>query len=102
METYTRKVGQNRGKPRLWLEGKCLVNAGFSRGDRWTLYPVGGGFNIVGNTDGARKVSGKAEKPVIDIMGASLGELADAERVKITFEPLQQVMAVRDAEGSNT
>lgn len=102
MEKITRKIGRNRGKPRLWIEGASLVAAGFSRGDRWALVPTDNGFNIHGRADGDRKVSGKLDKPIIDIAGSSLGDLGNVERVTIVYEPMRQLMQVRSAEGSNS
>lgn len=48
-KTYTRKIGLNRGKPRLWLEGKILDDNGFKHGTVWdaVVFPEGsrhGGF----------------------------------------------------------
>jgi hypothetical protein len=39
MITATRKIGQNRGKPRLWIEGKLLVDAGLPHGTIWCFVP---------------------------------------------------------------
>lgn len=33
----TTKMGTNKGKPRVWLEGTALVDAGFSRGDHFSF-----------------------------------------------------------------
>jgi len=81
METFTRKRGMNRGRPRLWIEGKHLTEAGFKPGDFWTLTHHPGGFTIAFDTEGKRKVSGKGSKPIIDIAGSSLGVVAECETV---------------------
>lgn len=86
MIKVTRKIGSNRGKPRIWIEGKHLVDAGFQRGDTWTLVETSQGFMIRADRNGARKVSGKGERPVIDICGASLGVLATGwERAELLY-----------------
>ena len=46
MISFKRKIGQNRGKPRLWIEGKQLIDAGFAHGTQWVLVPVIGGIDI--------------------------------------------------------
>lgn len=85
--TFTRKRGLNRGKPRLWIEGKNLAAAGFKPGDTWTLVQTEAGFNICADSEGKRKIVGKGEKPIIDITGASLGEkVSRAETVTCTYE----------------
>ncbi len=71
------KLGTNRGQPRLWLEGKTLVGAGFKRGDKFT---EGGEENpklkMAVAADGKRTVSGKTtphgDHPIIDINGGDL------------------------------
>ena len=99
METITRKIGQNRGKPRLWLEGKCLTLAGFANGERWNLIPRtlsnSGGFDIVKHPAGGRKIAGKPERPIIDITGAALASVETCKTVSISFEPGAGLMSVR-------
>lgn len=83
--TITRKIGRNRGKPRLWIEGKALVEAGLDHGTRWNLTPTNIGLLIERSAEGTRKIAGKPGRPIIDIIGASLGPLAEAENVLITY-----------------
>ncbi len=85
MSIITRKIGRNRGKPRLWIEGKALLENGFTHGTRWTLQPCPSGFILRADPDGKRKVAGKPARPIIDIVGASLGTLQTAEKVVIMF-----------------
>jgi hypothetical protein len=86
--TITRKIGQNRGKPRLWIEGAHLTAAGFKPGDTYTLTIVGDKLGISRTAPGKpRKVSGKGEKPIIDISGASLGDIGAAPSVTLTYLP---------------
>lgn len=87
MQEFTRKIGQNRGKPRLWIEGKNLVAAGLDHGNRWDLVPTTDGFDIIRNANGTRKIAGKPGRPIVDISGEkSLGVVATVENVKITYE----------------
>ncbi len=93
METATRKIGRNRGKPRLWIEGEILNRAGFSHGTEWQLLGATDGLTL--QTSEAlevvgvrvRRVAGTPARPVIDIAGASLGDIGKAEHVTLEFEP---------------
>lgn len=67
MTTYTRHLGSNRGKLRLWLERGILADNGFRRGDAFTLLPAGKDLLLVRNSDGDRHVAGTDTRPVIDI-----------------------------------
>lgn len=75
MEKTTRKLGFNRGSLRLWLERQILSTAGFRKGDRWSLietqevigdngYPM---LLIKADPQGARKIAGTPERPIVDI-----------------------------------
>jgi DNA (cytosine-5)-methyltransferase 1 len=98
MKTVTRKIGSNKGRPRLWIEGAHLVAAGFARGDNWTLRQTRTGLVIDKDVEGSRRVSGKGDRPVIDIMGASLGVLAEGfERAKLTYRPAQGLIIIEGA-----
>jgi len=96
--TGTRKIGLNRGKRRLWLEGKVLMEAGFAHGENWTLTQGRGSITIEADPDGKRRVSGKADRPVIDILGASLGDLQKAATVSISYYPGAGIIEVTGIE----
>ncbi len=79
MNTFTTKLGTTKGleRGRIWIEGARLVAAGFTVGTLymlirdddariWSLETISP--EDVGNTR-PRKVSGKGEKPIIDITG---------------------------------
>lgn len=87
IKTATRKIGRNRGKPRLWIEGNLLVEAGLDHGQRWDLLPLldGSGFLIKNNPEGKRKIAGKAGRPIIDIAGGTLGALGEVPTVTLTY-----------------
>jgi len=61
-----RKLGANRGKTRLWLEGKILSAKGWKAGDRFTVAYVDGAVTYVKDPNGARKVAGTSARPIID------------------------------------
>ncbi len=53
----TRKIGRNRGKPRLWIEGKALIEAGFDHGTPWNLEVTAPGLIIHRDPEGSRRVA---------------------------------------------
>tara|TARA_R110002124_G_scaffold170306_1_gene337828 strand:+ start:1650 stop:1976 length:327 start_codon:yes stop_codon:yes gene_type:complete len=91
LQEYT--VRANRGRPRIWLEGKRLAAAGFERGVRFDL-TLGtkryGGLLLYLNEDGSgkRKVSGKGDRPIVDIVGAEIQRcgLQSGDDVVVTYD----------------
>ena len=91
LQEYT--VRANRGRPRIWLEGKRLAAAGFERGVRFDL-TLGtkryGGLLLYLNEDGSgkRKVSGQGDRPIVDIVGAEIQRcgLQSGDDVVITYD----------------
>ena len=81
-------LGQHRGHPRLWLEGRYLERAGFHSGTGYTIEvgPLRVVLRLAG--EGDRVVSGKdtatGRKPVIELNRAALlGSLCDFDRVRV-------------------
>lgn len=75
--TRTVRVGSNRGKPRLWLEGQWLADLGFPRGTRFVAAFTDAAITLTTRESDVRNfpsrtVSGKGDRPIIDIAGASL------------------------------
>lgn len=67
-----RKLGLNRGKTRLWLEGKTLLGAGWNVGDRFRAKYYRGSIEFVRDPDGPRKVAGTDARPIIDTLSERL------------------------------
>jgi DNA (cytosine-5)-methyltransferase 1 len=67
------KLGLNKEKPRVYLQGRWLVEAGFSPAGKITVIFEKDKIIIRANTEGDRKISGKGEAAVIDITGDKLG-----------------------------
>lgn len=85
---FTRKPTKNRGNARIWLEGAKLRNANISAGTRFNIEYRETEIRIVWNKEGARKVSGKDTRPIIDINCAELNRLLfDAELYLVTIYP---------------
>jgi DNA (cytosine-5)-methyltransferase 1 len=76
----TIRIGTHRGKPRLWLEGAWLAQAGFVRGTTYTFTIRNGVAHLRVDPNGSRRVSGKVKAgtpvPVIDINAHDLTPLA--------------------------
>lgn len=88
--SYT-QISENRGRERLWLEGRRLARAGFRRGTRYRVEvnPQRGYIRLIRDDAGDRVVSGRRRNgqdlPIIDFAPS---ELAPAgTRVRAVFEP---------------
>jgi DNA (cytosine-5)-methyltransferase 1 len=73
-KTYTRKIGLNRGKPRLWLEGSILNDNGFTHKAPWTVGRDKDGLYINATPTGDRLIAGAADRPIIDINSTAMLE----------------------------
>lgn len=78
------KIAQNRGKPRVWIEGKFLLAAGIERGQKFnreiSTEVDGVHFDTVFmrlefEPDGKHTVAGTETRPIIDLNGAYLSPL---------------------------
>ena len=112
MKTAFRNIGQNRGKSRLWIEGEILSDAGLPHGAPWVLVASHGGLLVrkVSVEPGqkkahgglrVRRIAGTVNRPVIDISGSGLGDVAKMERVALHYIPAQGQIAVRNAANTN-
>lgn len=83
-------IGENRAKPRLWIEGHKLAAAGFTKGARYALRAEGDVLELYLDPNGDRTVSGKAtstgDKPIVDIvLGPKNADLPAGTRVRVLF-----------------
>ena len=74
----TRKLGSNRGKTRLWLEGDILASQGWTTGEKFDVILIDGVLRYVKNTNGKRKVAGKPGRPIIDTNTNALSDTLNA------------------------
>lgn len=78
---YIKKIGQNRGTPRVWLEGTQATRAGFMPGQKYDVTIQGQTIVLQANPDGSRVVSakkaGERQLPVIDINSHELLAIFD-------------------------
>ena len=76
--TVKRKIGFNRGdQRRIWLEGKTLLNFGWTRGTTYERKVNGKGWILVRSSKATLKVAGSETRPVIDICGKYVGQVAE-------------------------
>jgi DNA (cytosine-5)-methyltransferase 1 len=73
---FTKKIGNNRGAPRVWLEGLQTSRAGFTPGARYDVEVQGQTVVLSLNPDGSRVVSskmvGERANPIIDLNSREL------------------------------
>lgn len=78
---YIKKVGHNKGAPRIWLDGSATEKAGFVPGQRYNVDIQGHSIVLQANPDGSRVVSGKRQEdkdnPVIDLNSKQLLAIFD-------------------------
>lgn len=78
---YVKKLGQNKGAPRVWLEGTQTQRAGFVPGQRYDVEVQGQMVVLQASPDGSRVVSGKRvgerNNPIIDLNSRELLAIFD-------------------------
>jgi DNA (cytosine-5)-methyltransferase 1 len=92
------KVGTNKGRPRIWIDGKRLANAGFTGGTGYlcyvergrivlSLWPIDRLETMIGSR--TRKVTGRPDgKPIIDMLGRDVETaFPGVATVFVMFEP---------------
>lgn len=78
---YIKNIGQNRGSPRIWLQGEEVARANMGPGTAYEVNVKGGAIVLRADPNGARVVSSKNRNdkllPVIDINSKELLALFD-------------------------
>ena len=94
MKQVTRKIGVNRSKRRIWLEGQILINAGFTHRTRFMVTNHNNRLVIETDPNGKRGVAGRPDRPIIDMTGKTITDsLADEiTAVTITSSPGKLVL----------
>lgn len=69
------RIAQNRNRPRVWIEGKFLTNSGISTGMVFDRTFDDNAMILTFGATGKHKVSGSAQRPIIDLNGAYLIDL---------------------------
>jgi DNA (cytosine-5)-methyltransferase 1 len=90
----TMSLGENKGKKRVYLQGKWLARAGFATGEKINITFGEGAVTVHLDPDGTRKVSGKANgDSVIDITNDEL-EQALARYPKLQVECREKTITI--------
>jgi hypothetical protein len=98
MQTFETKLGKTRAgdRTRIWIEGKRLTVAGFNPGTFFLRQWSAAGLTLTACTaaefEKAERadrgtVSGKGDKPIIDVTGAKVAETFSGTHVLATYEP---------------
>lgn len=86
----TRNIGVNKGRPRLWLEKKILLDTGFNHKLPYSVHSEAGLIRITLDEAGIKKVAGSPERPVIDLLGGlvatAFGDKTITPQVTVTCE----------------
>ena len=89
-----RKIGSNRGKGRVWIEGKTLAQHGWTKGTSYVRGRYHKGWLLTKHTHGSRKVAGGDDRPVIDINGKYVDEILDGcTHVNVRISNVQILIA---------
>lgn len=80
-DAWIKPLKQNKGAPRLYLDGLQAIRTGFSPGDKYDIVVDGDKLILSANKDGSRVISrrmrGDIECPVIDINSQELLSMFD-------------------------
>ena len=74
---FTRNVGENRGKKRVWIEGVNLAKHGWVKGVRYNQMIKGGSMFLSKNEGGSKKVAGTETRPILDLCGNYMNDIVD-------------------------
>ena len=101
-ETIIRKIGQNRGRSRVWLEGAYLTQANWVRGVAYdaVFNAKAGLITLIKGGSGSRKVCGKAGKhPIIDVCNQQVADVLAPEgyaEIEVTEDEILISLGRRD------
>jgi DNA (cytosine-5)-methyltransferase 1 len=85
LRTSVIQLGENRGAPRVYLQGGWLVKAGFKANSRFRATFGKGSVTLELDEQGDRKVSGKKQDtvPVVDINTQELAKSLTSKRLEV-------------------
>ena len=64
----TLKVGETKRGKRIWIEGKDLINAGFTHKTPYYIQYENNTVHYIADKGGKRKVAGTPARPIIDLV----------------------------------
>jgi hypothetical protein len=77
-------IGTNRGERRVWIEGPILADHGWPAGTRYDreVCVETGKIHLTREVAGRYKVSGTADRPIIDLGGKWMTRWVDASEAE--------------------
>lgn len=98
-----RKIGEHKGKPRIYLEGQKLATQGIAPGMRFRLMKKQDQICLSFCDDGERKVSRRKQKdgylPVMDIRADAIESVfGQAERIRAIIKPDEIIITIHHRE----
>ena len=82
--TSTLTIGENRGLPRIWIEGKYLEANGFAKGTKVKTEWSQGMVTITPDANGDHTVAERRGRQVLDYTGSAIAEAFDnAEKISV-------------------
>ena len=85
----TRKIGMNKGKNRIWLEGAILTDNGIKHGMRFTVVNSPNTLMILTDPNGKRKIAGNPSRPIIDMSAGTIDASEFVSRV-VRIDPARR------------
>ena len=80
IRTSVISIGENKGAPRLWLEGNYLREAGFEQGSAIRIKFEENKILVTLDNEGNHVISKKKDKPILDINNQKIAEVFDKEK----------------------
>jgi len=80
IRTSVISIGENKGAPRLWLEGNYLREAGFEQGSAIRIKFEENQILVTLDSEGNHVISKKKDKPILDINNQKIAEVFDKEK----------------------
>jgi len=91
-------IGKNKGRPRLWIEGKFLLEANWQTGERWDPEPAPNRLTLRKSAEGKRKVAGTPQRPIIDMAGRIIEAAFDCAKVsRVELTATSDTITIRPA-----
>lgn len=98
----TASIGRNKDAPRVWLEGRYLLDAGFAPGCHIQVEFAAGRITIKLNSDGPRIVSSKrqGQVPVVDLNSGAIATTfgATTSKLQVYVSPGEIVLTATHSE----
>jgi DNA (cytosine-5)-methyltransferase 1 len=99
MHLVYKKIGRNKGVPRLWFQGRRLSRCNLKPGSRIEIEYCEDQIRIFLSDSGNRVVSQKKEDPIIDINNARIDEVFQgASRIRAVINPGEIVITIHPDE----